>query len=203
MIFNVDFDKWILAMLPTFLRKRVIFAFCRAMCAPVVSLYGRFLNARSDHIFNAAYNGQVCYLRAALNDAFNTLSFEISDSDDMNGEWQYAKDNDPETAMPSQLHAVDEALNNDLGEDQVPEHPTPVLYDEVRMNAAKNEFIVYVPSIIYATQLDRVKAIVDHFRIPSKTPIYTSISNNEQRPISKLRSRQGWQWPLSFVNSRS
>lgn len=35
MIFDIDFDKWIATMLPTFLRLRRVFAFCRALCSPL------------------------------------------------------------------------------------------------------------------------------------------------------------------------
>lgn len=198
MIFSVDFDKWIVQMLPTFLRRRVMFAFIRAMCAPVVELYHAFLASRSEQIFNSAYNGQVCYLRAALNDAFGVTGFQISDGDNVTGEWLYAKKDD----MPGQLLAVDETLNKAPGEDEEPpEHPTPLLADEMQLTAVQDTFIVYVPESIYATQLSRVKAIVDRFRILSKTPVYTSTSNEQSRLPQHAAKRRGGQWPIPVVNS--
>ncbi len=192
MIFTIDFDKWVAQMLPTFLRHRRLYAFCRAMCAPVVSLYRDFLNVRGDHIFRTAYNGQVCYLRAALNDRFNTTGFEIADGDTV-GEWLYAKKED----MPAQLTAVNERLNPAPGEnDPPPEHPVPLLADELRLTARRDTFVVYVPESIYTTQLPQVRAVVDRFRILSKTPIYTPISNEQSR-LPKNRKR--WQWPLPAV----
>ena len=41
MIFDIDFDKWIATMLPTFLRLRRVFAFCRALYSATVALYSR------------------------------------------------------------------------------------------------------------------------------------------------------------------
>lgn len=165
MIFKIDFDKWILTVLPTFLRRSVVFAFCRAMCAPIVSLYNRFAESRNGHIYTLTHNGQVCYLRAALNEAFHTTGFEIVDYDDNRGEWHFAKTE----GMTGQTYAVDEDLKD-------PEnHPIPLLADEARLNLAMNCFIVQVPGVIYATQLDKVKAVVDKYRILSKTPIYTPI----------------------------
>ena len=71
--------------------------------------------------------------------------------------------------MTGQTYAVDEDLKD-------PEnHPIPLLADEARLNLAMNCFIVQVPGVIYATQLDKVKAVVDKYRILSKTPIYTPI----------------------------
>lgn len=192
-------------MLPTFLRRRRLFAFCRAMCSPLYlgedGLYNRFLQNRGDHIYRLSHNSQVCYLRAALNEAFGlTKGFEITDAEDYEGEWIYVKD----PSMPQQLHAVDESKNPTDSGDSPPTHPTPLLADEGRLNNPGNSFIVRVPGNIYTTQLDKVKAIVEQYRIPSKTPIYTStVSNYEQSGISIDISRKRWQWPLSIVNTRT
>lgn len=178
MIYDVDFDMWIATMLPSFMRRPRIFAFCRALCSPVVWIYNAFLAAQTDHKYRLGHNGQVCYLRSALNEYFDIKrGFEIMDSDDMGRGWVYAKDKD----LPRQLMAVDENLNVPTeGEEFAPEHPTPVLSDEVRLNAPYNAFIVYVPSNIYTTRLDEVKAVVDTYRIPSKTPIYTITSASNE-----------------------
>lgn len=206
MIFDINFDKWIASMLPTFLRRRRLFAFCRALCSPLYlgegGLYPRFLRARGDHIYRLSHNGQVCYLRAALNDAFGLKKgFEIEDADDYEGEWIYAKD----PTMPQQLLAVDEAKNPKRKEGDPPlEHPTPLLADEARLNVPHNSFVVRVPGDIYATQLDKVKAIVEQYRILSKTPIYSPTkNNNEQSGISFNGSRKRWQWPVSVIDPGS
>lgn len=206
MIFNINFDKWVALMLPTFLRRRRFFAFCRALCAPLYlgedGLYNRFLQKRGDHIYRLSHNGQVCYLRAALNDAFGiTKGFEIEDADDYEGEWVFAKD----PTMPQQLLAVDEHKNPKRAPgDPPPEHPTPLLADEARLNVPHNAFIVRVPSNIYSTQLDKVKAIVEQYRIPSKTPIYAlTNSSNEQSTILINGGRPRWQWPISVINAGS
>ena len=191
-------------MLPTFMRRRRLFAFVRALCAPLYlgkdSLYQRFLAMRGDHIYRLSHNGQVCYLRAALNDAFGLKKgFEIEDADEYKGEWIYAKD----PSMPQQLLAVDEGKNPKPGEnDPPPEHPTPLLADEARLNAPRNAFIVRVPGNIYTTQLDKVKAIVEKYRILSKTPIYTRTkSSYGQSGIFIDGGRKWWEWPVSVIDA--
>lgn len=204
MIFDINFNKWIALMLPTFLRRRRLFAFIRALCAPLYlgdgGLYQRFLEMRGNHIYRLSHNGQVCYLRAALNDAFGLKKgFEIEDADEYEGEWIYAKD----PSMPQQLLAVDESKNPEPGDGEAPpEHPTPLLADEARLNAPRNAFIVRVPGNIYATQLDKVKAIVEKYRILSKTPIYTqTTSSYGQSGIFIDSGRKRWEWPVSIVDA--
>ena len=165
MIFRVDFDKWVLSMLPSLLRRGVMFALCRASVAPIKTIYGRFMEKRKAHLYALTHNGQVCYLRAALNDAFGlTKGFEIVDYDDGRGEWLFAKSED----LDNQLYAVDEQLKDESD-------PVPILYDEARLNLPMNTFIVQVPAAIYSTSLDKVKGIVERYRPLSKTAIYTMI----------------------------
>lgn len=164
MIFRVDFDKWVLSMLPMLLRTKIMFALCRATTAPIRSLYGRFVAKREAHNYTLHHNGQVCYLRAALNDAFGVTGFDIVDYDDGRGEWQFAKSEE----LDHHLYAVDETLDDEG-------NPVPILYDEARLNLAQNTFIVQVPAAVYSTSLDKVKGIVERYRPLSKTAIYTMV----------------------------
>ena len=123
------------------------------------------MEKRKAHLYALTHNGQVCYLRAALNDAFGlTNGFEVVDYDDGRGEWLFAKSED----LDNQLYAVDEQLKDES-------NPVPILYDEARLNLPMNTFIVQVPAAIYSTSLDKVKGIVERYRPLSKTAIYTMI----------------------------
>ena len=164
MIFRIDFDKWVLSMLPSLLRRKVMFALCRAAVAPIRSLYERFVAKREAHNYTLHHNGQVCYLRAALNDAFGTTGFDIVDYDDGRGDWLFAKSED----LDHHLYAVDETLDNEG-------NPVPILYDEERLDFAQNTFIVQVPMAIYSTSLDKVKGIVERYRPLSKNARYTKV----------------------------
>lgn len=164
MIFRIDFDKWVLSLLPTVLRQKIMFALCRASAAPIRSLYERFVAKRETHNYTLHHNGQVCYLRAALNDAFGTTGFDIVDYDDGRGEWLYAKSED----LDHHLYAVDETLDDEG-------NPVPILYDEERLYFAQNTFVVQVPMAIYSTSLDKVKGIVERYRPLSKNARYTKV----------------------------
>ena len=164
MIFRVDFDKWVLSLLPMILRQKIMFAICRASVAPIRSLYERFVAKREAHNYTLHHNGQVCYLRAALNDAFGVTNFDIVDCDDGNDEWLYAKSED----LDNHLYAIDETFE-DSGS------PVPILCDESRLNLSMNAFIVRVPSMIWAANLDKVKGIVERYRPLTKKAIYTMV----------------------------
>lgn len=158
-IYEIDFDRWIALMLPSMLRRRRVFAFCRAMCGPVRMVYDEFLSFRRSRMFILDHSGQVFSLRAALNEAFGlSAGFDIKDCDVIGGEWVFAVDE----AVSVQLHACDENGGDGI----------PVLCSEDILHAPLNGFVVEVPGEIYDRHLEKVRAIVDRFRLPSKTPYY-------------------------------
>lgn len=158
-IYDVDFDRWVAIMLPTMFRRRRLYALCRAMCAPVQWLYRKFLASRKVHLYKLRYNGQVCHLRAALNEAFGISSgFEITDADGDLGEWIFVFDE----AIDTRLYAFDAEK---AGEGTV-------VYDSNLLKTPYSRFAVRVPGALYDERLEEIKAIVDRFRLPAKTPIY-------------------------------
>lgn len=71
MWYKVDWDKLILLLLPTFLRKSVLYSFVRALVSPIASLHYSWEQMRAANLLKLSYNGQRCYLRKALNDRFD------------------------------------------------------------------------------------------------------------------------------------
>lgn len=47
----------------------------------------------------------------------------------------------------------------------------PVLYSEQMLNAAQNDFVVFVPGI-YWTRLEEIKAMVDRYKLVTKRAHY-------------------------------
>lgn len=72
---KVDYDKLILLLLPTFLRKPVLFGYLKALVSPLAgsneSIYERWSQMRDDNLKILKYNSQRCYLRGALNDKYD------------------------------------------------------------------------------------------------------------------------------------
>jgi hypothetical protein len=71
MWYKVDFDKLVLLLLPTFLRKPVLFGYVRALITPIASLHYKWSRMRDENLTKLSYNGQRCYLRKALNDKYD------------------------------------------------------------------------------------------------------------------------------------
>ena len=158
MMFEIDFKRLIALLLPTMLRRPVIFGLLRAGVSAVERVYGEFTKARTGHVFRLTHNGQVCYLRGVLNYYFGG-GFSIR-SMRQEGEWLYAV-----TEAGEQIPvAVSEA-----GEG------VPVLYSEQALNMAQNDFVVFVPSGAWG-RLAEIEAMVDRYKLPTKRAHYIKVS---------------------------
>lgn len=117
-LFEIDINRLVVLLIPTFLRNKINFAFVRAMVQPVYSLMSRFEANRQANIYNIGHNGQVCYLRAVLNDAFDMELRRIRLEDSARYDWTFVY---PEAAdQPLWLETVliaSEAFTGDEGTD--------------------------------------------------------------------------------------
>lgn len=77
MKYNIDYNKLIILLLPTFLRKPKIVAFLQSAIAPVVNIHYEFLQRRLEDHYKLDHNWQVCYLEAMLNDRFDIATRKI------------------------------------------------------------------------------------------------------------------------------
>lgn len=160
MIFRVDYDRLAALLLPTFMRRPLIYGVLRAALTPLVGLYDRFLMRREEHNYRLGHNGQVCYLRQCLNDHFRSAhgaEFDIV-TVVREGRWLYALTEDGGKGLPV---AVSEECEG-----------VPVLYGDEWLNVAQNEFVVMVPQDLYDTQLAAIRGLVDQYKLVSKRAVY-------------------------------
>lgn len=80
-IYDIAYKKLALMLLPTILRKPLLVAFANAIVSPVVNLHRQLMQYRSDTNYRLNHNGQTCYLRAVLNDAFDPTNRRITITD--------------------------------------------------------------------------------------------------------------------------
>lgn len=173
MIFKVDFHRLALQLLPTFYRQPLIFGLLRAALVGLNGVYSAFIDHRRANVFRLTHNGQVCYLRAVLNETFKSAHgrFDIL-TIEREGDWLYAI---TETGALIPL-ATQEDQKNEVGSYVDNGAPVPVLYNELSLNAEQNNFIVIVPTDLYQTNLADISALVDKYKLVSKRAIYTQQS---------------------------
>jgi hypothetical protein len=158
-IFEINYKRLALLLLPTFLRQDVLAAFLRAMITPNETLYNLFINNRKSNIYQLRMNGQVCYLRKVLNDAFPSANNAIQiDNSKSVGGWQYAWDRDYDPYL-RYLLITDEGT---------------VFRDKSAILQSVNGFIVSVPRALYNVNNDaKLRSLLNAYKLLGKS--YTII----------------------------
>lgn len=168
--FEIDYKKLAVLLTPTFLRKPVFTALVRILMQPLTTLHLTFRTKRDDHLFNLAHNGQVCYLKDALNsldDLDYSDGFEIEDINAI-GEFVFVYDETEWLQDTSRVLLVNDAPDFIM------------IYDEAAITASTEAFIVYVPARYTfdgSKPADpRIEATVEKYRLVSRTATYRTKS---------------------------
>lgn len=93
-LFQIDYKRLVLQLLPPFLRQPRIFAFMTALTFGVEYAYHQFCDNREINLLRLRRNGQVCYLEKLLNDELDNYYRRISITDIENeyDRWLWAMD---------------------------------------------------------------------------------------------------------------
>lgn len=159
-IFNINWDKLVLLLLPTFLRKPVMAAFLRSALFPVQKMYGSFKNNRKNALFLLTYDTSRRNLELALRMQFDE-------------EYQFDEDR-----IYIENAVCEEGLSLSFYLDDYirpggyrRETKTAYLGGEgenklflnfyLDSEALTDDFTIYVPEAIYRTQEKYVKKITD------------------------------------------
>lgn len=143
MWYNVDLHKLVVLLTPTFLRKSKLIAFMQSLIAPVNSIYSDWSLMRSNNLYKLAHNGQICYLRKALNDRFDDELRRIYIGDGNKFVRKY-------------IYTPAERKTKYLG----------TIYLHQRSDYADTgvDFIVYVPSEIVDIQIYEIEALINFYK---------------------------------------
>lgn len=71
MWFDINYKKLAILLLPVKLRKIKTVALVQSLTEGIATLHYKFMRKREDDLYRIAHNGQVCYLRKALNNKFD------------------------------------------------------------------------------------------------------------------------------------
>ncbi|MDN3672606.1 hypothetical protein QWY99_06005 [Flavobacterium branchiarum] len=148
MWYKVDWDRLVLLLLPTFLRKTVLFGYLSSLVSPIANLHYQWLQIREDNLKKLSYNSQKCYLRKAINDKFDPDLRRITIGN---------------TAQVDQDYLYTQAENIDvyLG----------VMYLEQDFNyiSGMADFIINVPASILNQKINEITALVDFYVLAGKS----------------------------------
>lgn len=147
MWYKIDFNKFGVLFLPPFLRKPKILAYARSLLTPMSNAYYRWSVFRDDNVYKIAHNGQVCFLRKALNDRFD----------------------------PSQRRIyIDEGYNFYRKYIYTKGEKKPYFLGKMYLNQKEDfadtgvDFIVFVPKNILDTQLYELQALIHFYKLGGK-----------------------------------
>lgn len=146
MWYKVDWDKLILLLLPTFLRKSVLYSFVRALVSPIASLHYNWEQMRAANLLKLSYNSQRCYLRKALNDRFDPDLRRIFIDEIPQLEENYIYQ--PEENLDYYLDTMYLDLDYTVGGETV-------------------DFVVYVPADVM-NKINEMIATLEFYKLPGK-----------------------------------
>ncbi len=132
---NIDIKKLVVLLLPTFLRKRKMVAWLHSLVTPISFLHNDFMRKREKQLYEIKHNGQVCYLRKALNDEFDRKQrrIRILDGFSKDREYIYTRaENKPRYI--GTMHLNPRRDYGDTGVDFLVEVPKET-YDKIEMEA--------------------------------------------------------------------
>ncbi|MCK8143217.1 hypothetical protein MW871_15105 [Flavobacterium sp. I-SCBP12n] len=148
MWYKVEWDRLILLLLPTFLRKPVLFGYIKSMIVPIASLHYKWDQMRKANLLKLSYNGQKCYLRKALNDNFDPDLRRITIDATLGIEQNY-------------IYTTAENLPVYLG--------TMYLEPDFNYSNTTVDFLVSVPELILNNKTNEITAIVHFYKLAGKS----------------------------------
>jgi hypothetical protein len=147
MWFDLNIKKLEVLLLPTFLRYPILIKYVWAMANPLDSLYYQWVQFRNENIYKLKHNGQVCYLRAALNDRFDPVKRRIIIVGSHRYKQQY-------------IYTEAEGKNKYLG--------TMYLRQDADFEDNGIDFIVLAPIELLDENNYEMKALIDFYKLASK-----------------------------------
>ena len=152
--YEVDFKRLALLLLPTLLRRSGIYGVILAAVAPLSALHALFMQFRERTNYRLTHNGQVCYLRAALNDMFDPLERRIRIDDEVEGFGVlivYTPENDRPIFTPVRAAGIGIMVNR-----------------RGFAGVSTSDFAVNIPRILFNIDPAHIKAMVDTYKLASK-----------------------------------
>jgi hypothetical protein len=147
MWYKIDFDRLILLLMPTFLRKPVLFGFVKALVSPVASLHYKWEQMRVANLLTLSYNGQRCYLRGVLNDRYDPdlRRIYIDEVPELSGNYIYTPAENLDYYLDTMWLDLDYSYQGELV-----------------------DFVVCIPNDVLNTKKNEIIATIEFYKIAGK-----------------------------------
>jgi hypothetical protein len=89
-MFNLDYNKLLLQLIPSFLRRPRMVGWLQSLIYPVKELFEIFIEFRTQKLYELSHNGQVFSMENVLNDRFDTMERRIYITDGLTKDRMYA-----------------------------------------------------------------------------------------------------------------
>lgn len=174
-LYQIDYKRLVLLLLPTFLRRSRIYAFLTAMTFGVEELHRQFSRQRETNLLRCRRNGQVCYLRALLNDELDPVQRRITLKDaSQPGNWLMIYDENAsyQTLIRSEPGTDSNFIPISNLDSNPGASPVHILYDEAAILENTSFFTVTVPwSVKMEDSTNRLRSLLNEYKLLSKTYI--------------------------------
>jgi hypothetical protein len=147
MWYSINYNRLVILLLPTFLRKPIIAAFLQSMVLPISNLHYQWLQKRERDWYKINHTGQVCKLRKVLNDALDPTLRRIYIDDGNSFPRKY-------------IYTRAEEKPVFLG--------TMFIYQNSEYTNTGADFFVYVPQEIINTKIHELNALIVFYKLASK-----------------------------------
>lgn len=184
-MYNLDLKHIIQLLLPPFMRQTKITTWLNCLIAPLLDIYGWFLDFRTATLQKLSFTGQVIYLEKLLNDTYNggQPGIYISDVEDLD---QVYVGNRIENA-PIYIGNIEEyVLQSDGSYQDIYDYSPPIYIGNETEFTSQYDFIIHVPSsanVLYAkvlnttnaNALNEARALVDTYKLAGKNYTFITI----------------------------
>ena len=164
-LYQIDYKKLVALLLPTMLRKPLILVLLQCATRGIGRKHSEFLSTRDDNLYRIGHTGQVCYLRAVLNDAFpeRSCDFGIEDSD-VTSEFIYALS---EVAFPYDQLIITAETETGMVE----------VWSESYILVETTPFLVECPTELYSNvdSMNKIRSLVNTYKLLSKKAVYGTL----------------------------
>jgi hypothetical protein len=147
MWYDIDYNRFGILMLPTFLRKPILVNWVQVLLTPIANLHYTWKQKRLADWYKLNHTGQVCYLRKVLNDTLDVSARRIYIGEGNSFPRKY-------------IYTRPENKPVFLG--------TMHIYQNSEYVSVGTDFTVFVPLEIINTRIHELNALIIFYKLASK-----------------------------------